>query len=404
MAKLYYRLALKYWPKNTKQTIEIIDQLKQKSKKFPGKKLKLKEYLNEEKDLSSMSAKEIFDAGDRKKDFDYEKGLDALIKNDKDGKWIYLAGKNWKKFDYEKGLDALIKKDKTGRLIYWSAMEWPKFNYEKGLNILKGNSYYYKRAIKHWPKGVKETKEIIDQLKQKAPKLPTKKLKLKESLNEEKDLSSMSAEEIFNAGKNWKQFDYEKGLEELAKKDRTGRFIYYAGLHWPKFDYRKGLEHLTEKWKKNFWIYNAGLHWPKFDYERGLDALIKKDKSGSWICGAGKHWPEFDHEKGLETLIKNDKTGRWIFQAGKEWPKFDYIKAPPALLKIDKDGEWIYLAGVKWPRFNYKKALQILKGNNEYYYKKALKNWSKGVKETKRMIDQLEKKASKLPTKKLKLK
>ena len=247
--------------------------------------------------------------------YDPDELLDTVIKKDKTGEWIYLVGKNCKNLDYEKALDALNKKDKR----------------------------YYELALKEWPKGAKETKEMIDKLKQKSQKMPTKKLKLKEWLNEEKDLSSMSAKEIYNAGIYWKNFDYEKGLEELIKKDKTGELIYWAGIDWKKFDYKKG-----------------------------LDALIEKDKSGSWICGAGKEWPEFDYEKAFDTLI--NKSGIWIYLAGKEWKQFDYKKGFQTLLKKDK-----------------------------HYYELALKEWPKGVKQTKKMINKLKRKSKKLPTKKLKL-
>ena len=78
---------------------------------------------------------------------------------------IYWAGRDWPKFNYEKGLDALIQKDETGECIYWAGKHWKQFNYEKGLNALKKFPKYYEAALEKWPKGIKQSQEMIDELK-----------------------------------------------------------------------------------------------------------------------------------------------------------------------------------------------------------------------------------------------
>ena len=82
-----------------------------KGKIIPNKRLK----LYEETDFSKMTVEKIYLAGKNWKSFDFDKGLDALIKLDKNREYIYLAGKIWKHFDFDKGLDALIKLDKSGK-------------------------------------------------------------------------------------------------------------------------------------------------------------------------------------------------------------------------------------------------------------------------------------------------
>ena len=88
---------------------------------------------------------------------------------------------------------------------------------------------------------IKDVKEITKEIRRTATKLPKKSLKLKEAI--EQDLSKISSGEIYNAGVNWKDFDYNKGLDELIKKDKDGYHIYYAGSDWKQFDYKKGLMH-----------------------------------------------------------------------------------------------------------------------------------------------------------------
>ena len=129
------------------------------------------------KDLSAFG--KIFDVGVKQKNFDFEKGLNDLIKADKDGSHIYYAGEVWKKFDYEKGLNALIKIDKKGIFIYDAGKYWKEFDYEKGLNALK-NTKYYKKALKNWPRTIEMSRIISKKIKSKAKILSMKKYKIKE--------------------------------------------------------------------------------------------------------------------------------------------------------------------------------------------------------------------------------
>lgn len=140
-----------YFPRFSKITIERIKNLRMryKSRKFPSKPYKLKEDME---DFFSMSPRQIFHAGESESHFNYEKGLNALIQQDKIGDWIYFAGNNWPQFDYEKGLNALKNK-------------LPE---------------YYKKALEYWPKDIRQTQQMIDELKKRSQKFPNKPLKLKE--------------------------------------------------------------------------------------------------------------------------------------------------------------------------------------------------------------------------------
>jgi hypothetical protein len=175
-------------PPDVKTSKEISQKLKASAKPFPNKKLKLKEETKNIEDaeldrkmdeLVNKPTEYIYRAGKNWKSFDFNKGLDLLIKKNKDGKWIYNAGMNWKSFDFNKGLDALIKKDKIGKWICYAGMNWKSFDFKKGLEALKNNKYY-NLAMQEWPKDVKTSKEISNTLKTKSEKFPNKKLKLKE--------------------------------------------------------------------------------------------------------------------------------------------------------------------------------------------------------------------------------
>ena len=176
----YKEEILEKFPKNIKQSLEAIEKIRSSSFKFPSKPYKLKE---DTQNLFSMIPRQIYYAGIYWKQFNYEKGLDALIKKDKTGYYIYDAGIYWPQFDYEKGLDALIEKDKTGNYIYLAGIDWPQFNYEKGFKVLKKFPKYYEAALENWPKGIKETQKAIDELKKRSKKLPSKPYKLKEVYN-----------------------------------------------------------------------------------------------------------------------------------------------------------------------------------------------------------------------------
>ena len=163
--------------KYIEQTKEEIQGLRDTSIKLPKKPFKLKEEVEEE-DLSKMNAREIYIAGMYWEEFDYKKGFDELIKKDKGGENIYNAGIDWKEFDFDKGFNELIKKDKYGQYIYYAGKDWNKFNYKKGMEALKNNKYYLNLAKKNWPKGIEQSKQEIQKLRDTSIKLPKKPFKL----------------------------------------------------------------------------------------------------------------------------------------------------------------------------------------------------------------------------------
>lgn len=73
----------------------------------------------------------------------YKKGLEnpskenfnKLLEIDKTGQYIAISGGDWSEFDYEKGLDALIKKGHEEH-IYNAGESWPKVNLEKVVRAL----------------------------------------------------------------------------------------------------------------------------------------------------------------------------------------------------------------------------------------------------------------------------
>ena len=116
------------------RTMRLITFSEQISKKLEKEKIKtlvpmsriiekaLKQYWNNEDDIYSMSAGEIYGAGKDYEYFDYDEGLNILIQQDKTGEWIYLAGLDWPQFDYEKGF-RILKKFPEYRAKAWK--EWP---------------------------------------------------------------------------------------------------------------------------------------------------------------------------------------------------------------------------------------------------------------------------------------
>ena len=74
----------------------------------------------------------------------------------------------------------------------------------------------------------------------------------------------------------------------------------------------------THFFKTGKWIYRAGINWKQFDYEKGLNILIQKDKTGEWIYYAGKDWLKFDYEKGLDTLKRFPKYYRKVLKKWQE--------------------------------------------------------------------------------------
>ena len=232
----------------------------------------------------------IYSAGRDWKYFDFKKGLDALIKKDNTRLYIYQAGRDWKEFDFEKGFDALIKKDKIGSYIFHAGLGWEKFDYKKGFAQLKKISpnEWYKQAKEEWPLSAKETLDKISDELSKTPQRPSRKMKLENT--EEEDYSKLSARQIYNKGKKDSNFDFEKGLGALIKKDEDGGYIYLAGMDWKQFDFEKGFDGLIKKDKKGNYIYDAGIDWEQFDYKKGFKHL-KKISPDRWYREAKKDWP-----------------------------------------------------------------------------------------------------------------
>ena len=133
-----------------------------------------------EENYDELDAKEIYQKGIKDLNFDFEKGLDALIKKDKTGENIYFAGFLWKKFDFEKGLDALIKVDEIGKYICYAGRDWEQFDYKKGLAQLKKISpnEWHRIAKENWPLSGKAALDKISDELSKTPKRPDKKMKL----------------------------------------------------------------------------------------------------------------------------------------------------------------------------------------------------------------------------------
>ena len=111
----------------------------------------------------NLTEVDIFEKGLNDPDFNYYKGLDALLEKDETGICTYRAGRDWKTFDYKKGLDGLFEKDRTGYWVYWSGLDWKTFDYKKGLkHLLKIKSEYLQRALNHWEvSGIKLSNEEV---------------------------------------------------------------------------------------------------------------------------------------------------------------------------------------------------------------------------------------------------
>ncbi len=77
---------------------------------------------------------------DHPEDFDYKKAFEVLVYKDRVGNFIDYAGEKWKEFDYEKGLDALInlsrKDSKNLQFVYDAGKYWKEFNSKKGFQAI----------------------------------------------------------------------------------------------------------------------------------------------------------------------------------------------------------------------------------------------------------------------------
>lgn len=195
-------------------------------------------------------------------------------------------------------------------------------------------------------------------------------------------------------------------LEDDTEREAIAETIYRSGMENKNFDYDKGLQNLININARTAFFVYAGSHWKKFDYEKGLNEVIKRDRTGIYTYRAGRHWPKnkVDYEKALDALIKKDDTGEWIYKAGKDWHNFNYIKGSKALLGKDTYGEWIYRAGVEWDSFSFKEGLAILKRiSRRDYYMEALEDWPKTASETLGSIETKKDKAKKIKDRKLAL-
>jgi uncharacterized membrane protein len=182
---------------------------------------------------------------------------------------IYNAEKKWKEFNYSKGLDALIEKDKTGRWIYHAGLDWEQFDYNKGLNALKGTKYYNK-ALSDWPKGLKDTKKEIERLKNTSVELKSKKLKLKEDtkmLNESFKFEKLNKESAITKNYNQAKVFLKSGdIKEKISKLKAGEDIpseekknLLTALHIArKVSINKRLKDETREEASNF-LKNAGI-------------------------------------------------------------------------------------------------------------------------------------------------
>jgi len=454
----YYRMAKKEWPKNIKQSLEKSKQIKDTAKKLPMKKLKL-EHLNEmaaapippgkfEEWAKKRSNKVILQSGlDKYPNFDYKKAIKTIMR---DTRWVSFEEikiwAKWPGWNEQKVVDKLLDSEKK----YWmSALDDDSFlslkidrkkflKQIKDLIVDSDYDFFYK-LVYPIETSEKRSKHIRDTSK----KLPMKALKL--------EAKNFTDEQIYYNGKdNLGNFDYEKGLNDLIKADRTGEYIWRAGLTWEEFNFDKGLDGLIKVNEDGYYIYIAGKDWKQLDYKKALRSLrTEKDiyyyrkalrdwpkgiqqsqsiskklgktakklpmktlkledveenlRDARYIYYDGKEGKKFNFEKGLNDLIELDNSGEYIWRAGWIWKKFDFKKGLNVLVEKDKYGRWIYYAGNDWKNFDNKKGLKALRDISFYYYRKALKEWPKNIKQQQTKSRKIKRKAKKLPKKILKL-
>ena len=397
----YYERALKLWPRGIEISKIISKDIKDTSKKLPMKTLKLEAAMTKIEDFKRwarfQSIEYIINAGKiERPGFDYN--LAPMV--------LYVKMR-------KNGYELANIRDVIINTIY---KKWPK-KYIKSIKARMAKNNFLKFMLRSMM-DIEDTQKKSKQIRDTAKKLPMKTLKLEDITS--KNLSSLAAEKIYDAGIDKKNFDFKKGLDDLIKTDETGENIYYAGKHWKSFNYEKGMKAIS--------LLRASYHklalkyWPKDiktsikiskDIKSKAKILPKKtlklenveylNKMSSYeICRAGKDWKSFDYEKGFEALIKKDKTGNDICNAGIFWKKFDFKKGLEALIKVDKTGNNICNAGIFWKKFDYEKALKALKNNA--YYKKALKQWPKGIKASQEISKDIKDKAKVLHMKPLRLK
>jgi len=213
--------------------------------------------------------------------FDKIKALEGLKfrgtqKQENAAKLVFLAGKNWKNFPFKEGTKALAHLDETGEYLSELETEWKAFDREIAFKGLMSKNTTHPRNI-------------------------------------------------FNAGTDWKSgFDYIEATKKLCSyPENFGENKKTSRSLAPVSSY----------------IISAGEEWKNFDYDLALNEIIKRDETGRLIAQAGEEWfnKPFDFKKALDSLIKIDKTGEHIYRAVSVWKKVEYNKAKNALEKLGTD-------------------------------------------------------------------
>lgn len=96
---------------------------------------------------------------------------------------------------------------------------------------------------------------------------------IKKELMNEKYEHLKTARDIYNKGKTDTSFDYKRGQVALQKKDKTGKWTFEAGKNWKEFDHQKGYDFLKKfhddklgKSDLDLWFYKqAKKEWPEKD-------------------------------------------------------------------------------------------------------------------------------------------
>ena len=154
---------------------------------------------------------------------------------------IYLYGLEIKSFDIKKLFDELLKKDKGGSLIFDAGLNWKWFDYKRGLEAIKNardGKYFYDAAIRHWPAGIKEVEEKNKEIRDKATKLPVKKLKL-ENWSDGTDRSKGS-NQVSDPGNSYGQYEIDDIIQpphRLKKKKGKKVKLPHPPIEYPPKNY-----------------------------------------------------------------------------------------------------------------------------------------------------------------------
>jgi hypothetical protein len=232
-------------PLNIKETEQKSKEIRDRAIKLPKKPFRLKEGAEEERSIAGK----IYIAGlpivkvsphmeflnkGKEKNFDYKKGLDDIIRFDKNGTYIRAAGEHWPIFDFEKGFRALVALGKDGEYNLWMAgREWKNFDETRILDIFKKeNPESYKTALKYWPGGIKLSQLRNDIIKNQAKKLPKKPFKLQEAIK-------IISKELLDVPPHYETDGYkviitmdlnETNINQFVNKFRAGRILSYGSL------------------------------------------------------------------------------------------------------------------------------------------------------------------------------